>query len=311
MTQQEILNSNLNKTKKMRLLFDLGLTKTQAADLVGVNYGFAYNVWKAWSEGRTATTTTVRNLQNFNFDTIEFGVEIEAFGLKRAEIIRELTAAGIEVRDESYNHSTRTWWKIVSDSSLTGQDAFELVSPVLKGMAGLQNLRTTLLIISGLEAKVNKTCGLHVHINARQFDANTWLNLYKNYQMMENLIDSWMAPSRRANHNTYCKSLQGINFEGISTRTTETTTRDIAMKMNSERYYKVNIQSFWRHGSVEFRQHAGTTNHKKVVNWILFLARLVEFSKIGTLNQGTYEEAGRFLNNDIIEFFKQRQQDLR
>lgn len=307
MTQQEILNSRLNKTQKMRLLFELGLTKTQASELVGVNYGFAYNVWKAWAEGRS---TTSRRLQTFNFDTVEFGVEIEAFGLKRNEIITELTAAGIEVRGEDYNHSTRTWWKIVSDSSIHGEDAFELVSPVLKGTTGLQNLRTTLLIISGLEAKVNKTCGLHIHINAREFTSQTWINLFKNYQTIESLIDTWMAPSRRENHNTYCKTLRGIDLEDISKQSVERTTREISNRFFSDRYFKVNIQSFWRHGSVEFRQHAGTTNHKKVTNWILFLARLVEFSKNETLTEGTFQEAKRFLNEDLITYFKQRQQEM-
>ncbi len=38
------------------------------------------------------------------------------------------------------NHDLRPHWKLVTDSSLNGNDTFELVSPILEGEDGLEKL---------------------------------------------------------------------------------------------------------------------------------------------------------------------------
>ena len=42
------------------------------------------------------------------------------------------------------------------------------------------------------------------------------------------------------------------------------------------RYFKLNCQSFFRHGTIEFRHHSGTTDFAKIKNWILFTAIVIE-----------------------------------
>jgi len=318
MTQTEILNSSKSKTWKMQQLFGLGLTRNQVASLVGVGYGFAHNVYTAMVRGGQQTQSQPRPSESFRLTNFEFnhkfGVEIEGYNIERNELQTELSNANIEVQTESYNHTTRPHWKVVTDSSLSGNRTFELVSPVLEGEAGLRKLKTTTLILKGMEGKVNKTCGLHIHLDARNFDKETWVRLFKNYKKLEGVIDSFMARSRRASNNNFCKTLNKANFETKMDQisryeTTEYVTRSIS-DYYSERYYKVNIQSFWRHGSIEFRQHQGTMDYKKISNWILFLARLVEFSKVAELESGTWEELNRFLSEDLINYFKQRKQEL-
>lgn len=41
---EKTLNQS-TKTNKMKQLFELGLTRKQIAELLGVNYGFAHNVY--------------------------------------------------------------------------------------------------------------------------------------------------------------------------------------------------------------------------------------------------------------------------
>lgn len=72
------------------------------------------------------------------------------------------------------------------------------------------------------------------------------------------------------------------------------------------RYYKLNLQSFQRHGTVEFRQHGASTNFLKIKNWILICARLVEFSKQNIL----ITDLNQILDENLQEFFEDRELSL-
>ena len=57
----------------------------------------------------------------------------------------------------------------MTDSSLNGNDTFELVSPILVGEAGLRELEKVCWVLDLCDVKVNESCGLHVHIDAAGF----------------------------------------------------------------------------------------------------------------------------------------------
>jgi hypothetical protein len=307
MTQEQILNSRMTKSAKMRLLFDLGLNRNQVSELLNVGYGFAFNVHKKWKEAR-ANTGIALSLSNFNFNHT-FGVEIEAFGITRQELETELNNAGIQTRVESWNRNTRGHWKVITDASIRGEQGFEIVSPKLQGEDGLRQLKTVLLITRGLEAKTNKSCGIHIHFDASEFNLTTWKNLYKNYANLENYIDAFMPQSRRQSNNQYCRTMRQSNYKTKIDNARNL--QQIESEITSRgRYYKLNTQSFWRQNSVEFRHHAGSTNFTKISNWIKFLARLVEVSKITEIENDTNENLRRFLDNDLINYFNTRRQEL-
>ena len=314
MTQQEVLNSNLTKTAKMKALFELGLTRVQVAGLMGVGYGFVQNVYaKTYGTGRlnsnrVAELVTPRNEFNFSFNR-NFGIEIEAYNVDMIELKRKLNEAGIRTEAEGYNHTTRDYWKVVSDGSLTGSKTFELVSPILNGQDGLNQLQTVSRVLKSLNAKINKSCGLHVHFDADGFGIKTWRNLYKNYAKVEDSIDAFLPESRRKNNNTYCKSMKVPNYESKIDRAT--TLKEIERAITFEnRYFKLNTQAYWRHRTVEFRQHSGTIEFEKISNWILFLTRFVEFSKENTMQDGNFESMSNFLNDELLGYFRNRKQRL-
>lgn len=135
-----ILSQATTKTRKIEQLLQLGLTRRQVADLVtNGNYGFVQNVYKKMLS-RTVQTIPANIQLDYTF-TRKFGIEIEAYNCTREKLASELRAAGINVAVEGYNHTTRNHWKLVTDSSLTGNNTFELVSPVLEGEAGLKELK--------------------------------------------------------------------------------------------------------------------------------------------------------------------------
>ena len=80
-----------------------------------------------------------------------------------------------------------------------------------------------------------------------------YINVFKNYQKLERVIDTFMARSRRANNSRWCRTLQGYDFTWCTTKS------DILDAMNGNRYFKVNACSYSRHRTIEFRQHQVST----------------------------------------------------
>lgn len=311
MTQQEILNSNFNKTKKAFLLFELGYTRRDVATwITNGNYGFAHNIWKKWSEQRT-TAQPIETIEALPFEftfSRTFGIELEIYGPTRETLIREFRREGITLVSETYNHETRNNWKIVSDSSITGANGNEIVSPVLSGAQGIEQLKKVCIALNRAKAQVNTSCGFHVHFGASDLNLENFKNLAKSHINTESSFDSIVPSSRRNNSNHYCKSLTSIansKTEAFQKIDAATSINDLVRAFGG-RYYKLNFQSFTRQGTVEFRHHSGTTQFSKIKNWILICARLIEYTKAN----GLTNNINHFTNESLQDFINDRAIDL-
>lgn len=228
-----------------------------------------------------------------------FGIEVEFVGLQPRAAVEALNAAGVLVQsDVTYNHrNSHTHWKVVTDGSVAdrhGRGAGELVSPILSGIEGLQNVVRTVTALNNAGATVNRSCGLHVHIGADGLTVADLANIAVRYATYENVIDSWMPVSRRSSVNQYCASMRYI-LERSSYDTVPAYIRNMANARNASglagifysRYQKVNYQALTRQNTVEFRQHSGTCNAEKIVNWIVFLLGFVETSRLGNVENSS------------------------
>lgn len=315
----QILAQTGTKTSKIRQLITLGVSRTEIARLLtNGNYGQVQNVYtRMRAEGLlghvTASITTPSTPNNETmtprvFDA-EFGVEFEAYNVSKTTLNNKLNAAGITCEVAGYTHRTTRYWKIVTDSSLSGRSTFELVSPILRGEAGLNEMMQVCKIMKQCGAKVNASCGTHVHINARNFSIDQWKRIFINYARLENVIDGFMPNSRRANHSEYCQGFSSVaNFE--SRINNALTLNGIASGILSGRYWKVNPQSYSRHNTVEFRQHAGTTDYVKIATWIRFLSNLVDYSENHTVNERTLDSLRAFNSVEIVDYLKYRTLEL-
>ena len=213
-----------------------------------------------------------------------FGVEIEFThrGVSQQEIARVLNATGIVVDVRAYTHSHISTWKLVTDSSISGAGS-ELVSPVLSGKDGLQEVKTILDALNTIpNVNVNKSCGLHVHHGIPDATPEMLRNLVTFYGRCEELIDEMVPPSRRANNNRYCRSMTDVDIPA------DVVERGIDavisyMERRVGRYTKVNLLSYRRYRTVEYRQHSGTTDPNKVIPRIIFTQTMVE--KAGQLQR--------------------------
>lgn len=279
---QEIKNMKGSKVAKKEAFIKLGLRK--------------YEIELLLSE----LPKPVREVHKFTF-----GVEIEC--LVAANLMREsATRNEMPFQYEGYNHvDNNHYYKFVSDSSIRGENPIECVSPVLTGKAGMKSLENCCKALNEAGAQVNISTGLHVHIGAANLSDEAYINVFKNYQKLERVIDTFMARSRRANNSQWCRTLQGRNFMWCTTKS------DIFDAMNGDRYFKVNACSYARHKTIEFRQHQGSTDFEKISNWVNFCAKLVAWSKKNVLSsEVTSIDEIPFLTKKEKSFFKSRAEVL-
>ena len=109
-------------------------------------------------------------------------------------------------------------------------------------------LKSVCDVLAVADSKVNKTCGLHVHLDMRYHDR---YEAFSNLVSSQNILYQMVPQSRR--DNTYCK---------------KTTTKDYQKARNQGRYVGINPQSFSKHGTIEVRLHSGTTNFTKIINFV-------------------------------------------
>jgi len=221
--------------------------------------------------------------------TRTFGIELEVIA-DGHQVARNMTAAGLPTQYEGYNHRTRNVWKVVYDASVSG--GCELVSPPLKGIEGLEQIETACRVLNEMGARVNRSCGFHVHHDARDFKVQNLRNVVQLYAAYESEIDKMMPASRRGNANGFLRSLK-------QHACLETSAHGIVASQNvsyrtDARYTKVNVNAFTQHGTVEFRQHSGTVDAEKVIAWVILTQRMMERCK-GTRKAPTAEQ-GRIRN---------------
>lgn len=137
-----------------------------------------------------------------------FGVEVECYlpaNVTRGQLSAALRRVGVRARCETYNHQVAPSWKITTDLSLPS-NGVEVVSPVLSGEAGIEQVRRVMNAIKALGCTVDVRCGLHVHVYAGDLSLDELKNVAINFVQSETAFDAIMPPSRRGDKNVYIYS---------------------------------------------------------------------------------------------------------
>lgn len=201
----------------------------------------------------------------------QFGVEIEFIGTAtvRDNLIAEMRLRGVAVAYEGYTHAVRRGvWKIVRDASVSG--GWELVSPPIRGEAGMAELERACEALAAAGATVNRACGLHVHHDLAGLDAASIGRLARGWSNNQRNTNDLVAASRRSSQ--WAQPLTSRDV--VRVEALRSTDRDsVRRHFNSyviDRYRSLNFASFPRYGTVEVRQHQGTTNFRKIAAWIVY-----------------------------------------
>lgn len=243
---------------------------------------------------------------------IAFGVEFEGLVTRSRGIIGISQAClqhGEPCYEEGYNHVTRGHWKIVSDASVhpsSQQSAewapLEIVSPKLLGATGFQRMKTVLESWAEVGAKVNKSCGFHVHLDAYSWRSDSIIRLMKVWAKIEQPILYALVPVSRRNQN-FCRQITPdwiLNCANMFRRT--------ARPSIGSRYYSLNLAALARHGTIEVRLHGGTSEFMKAASWVLMNQKLFEAvlngMEHGDLQEPTLEHLLNAIKMDSHPFLR-------
>ena len=220
-----------------------------------------------------------------------FGVEIEMTGVTREEAAQAL-ADYFGTTPKYWGHTYDSWnvqdpagkkWKLMSDSSIhpecQGEDGYlrldkdsaegypykvEMVTPKLT-YDELPRLQECMRRVKAIGAKVNSSCGLHVHVDASNHNRQSLKNLigimyskedilFKALQVNEARAARWCKKVREpmlkkarllsADETQDLTLLESVWYEGEVDKTDH---------YNWTRYYALNLHSVFYRGTVEWR----------------------------------------------------------
>jgi hypothetical protein len=196
----------------------------------------------------------------------KFGVELELIfprSVGRETIYAAISAAGVSD------------WRVKGDGSLTagnGRVGWEIVSPILRGQDGIDQIEKICRVVRDLGATVNRTCGLHVHHDVADCTVDALKNIARGWINNRHLIDGLVSESRREGGSYYCRPLSSHDLQIIERCTTVEEMRRIGI----DRYRTLNYAAFARFGTIEVRQHQGTMSFEKIRTWIMLGKAIID-----------------------------------
>jgi hypothetical protein len=213
----------------------------------------------------------------------QFGIEAEFFGLDQGDAARALKRAGLRAEADGYHHETKEYWRVTDDSSVNGEGC-ELVSPILPGTENLSVSAEVTIALDTLRANggvVDQSCGLHIHHDVQHMEPAQVAETVAHYAFFQPQINSLMHPARIGNEF-------GLPMRGaiewkytLSGMDSFSTLRNEAYGFS--RYWAVNLQAVRTHGTLEFRQHAGTLKPDVALSWARFTRLFIDIAKQHTL----------------------------
>ena len=228
-----------------------------------------------------------------------FGIEIEMTGITRRKAA-EVTAAYFGTESgyigtyyETYAALDRQGrqWKFMSDGSIDeerivgnrrvqadSEYSTEMVSPICR----YEDIKAIQEIIRELKrhgAVTNRSCGIHVHVDASPFDARTLRNITNIMASKEDLIYKALKVSV-ARERRYCKKVEERFLEELNQKKPKTLdgVEQIwydgrsrrGRHYDDSRYHCLNLHSVFQKGTVEFRLFNGTLHAGKIKAYIQF-----------------------------------------
>lgn len=186
----------------------------------------------------------------------------------------------------TYSGSDYSKWQFKPDNSVapafnlsaaSNPTLFELVSPKMQYTAGgLDKIGQALKCVGASNffggARVNKSCGFHVHIGRQPFfSVDELKNIAWNFMAYQSAFMAVQPKSRK--NNPYCKALPLHARASLMACTSQ---NDIKNLWN--RYHILNLQriSSATSPTIEIRLAAGTHNSQKAREWVRLLCEFVQ-----------------------------------
>lgn len=230
-------------------------------------------------------TNTAENTQAATMKTLRFGIEIETIGLSREEAANAIKrVVGGSVRHAGGGYDT--WectapdgrvWKSMRDSSLSNpyRNA-EIVSPILC-YEDMETLQSIVRAVRAAGAKVDESCGIHIHLDGARFDAAAVTRFVKMFNKQEELIMHALGVCARR-REAFCKDVDSTFLARIEREKPRTLDAiNVAWygyhnlrpaHYDQSRYRALNLHALWQKGTIELRLFEATLHAGKVKAYV-------------------------------------------
>lgn len=222
-----------------------------------------------------------------------FGIEIEMTGLTRAAAARiiaghfdtQATHVGggydaYTVRDERNRQ-----WKVVSDASIRCRNrnnrsasrdySVEFVSPICQ-YGDIETIQELVRKLRAGGARVNDSCGIHVHVDASSHTPQTLRNIVNIMASKEDLL--YKTLQVQVNREEYCLKADTRFLEELNHKRPRTMEEVEELWYNGRgsryhhydisRYHALNLHSVFSKGTIEFRMFNSTLHAGEVKAYI-------------------------------------------
>ena len=229
----------------------------------------------------------------------KWGIELEFTGMTRERAARRIQeVVGGTVHNTYSDHNG--WyvlapdgrkWKIMGDSSITVQrggrnsqfsgEECEFVTPICT-YDDIPMMQECIRALRKAGAKVNDSCGCHIHVDTALHTAKSLKNLVFLMKAKQDLIFRAVGTQRRR-LNQWCRpiedklvdNIKGIKKDQLDKQALENTWYNTycpyesrSIHYNSSRYHALNLHSTWQRGSVEFRIFEATLHAGEIRAWL-------------------------------------------
>lgn len=188
---------------------------------------------------------------------------------------------GIEIETENFRRSGEAaehlsrWWTTHSDASLRSGIEWVLHSP----LSGTELREAVGAFFAGRYSySMSERTSTHIHINASdQLSVDQFRNVFVLMYLIEPAVFRWADENRK--WCGYCQPLTDMSPQRLAGVLLDDTTvnsfvRAVTGEGNSDRYYGLNIASFNRHGTLEFRYFPCVDNEQVLIDWIKFVMQV-------------------------------------
>jgi hypothetical protein len=132
-----------------------------------------------------------------------------------------------------------------------------------------------------LGASVNKTCGMHVHLDMRNRDVKEcYKALVKKQKVLREMVAKHRLTSGYCKENKHKDFDTAISGEYKEKRRYDSWSRswykDKVCTKQPEGRSAINPNSYDKHQTLEVRLHEGTLNDKKIITWVKKLVEIVD-----------------------------------
>lgn len=176
-----------------------------------------------------------------------------------------------------------------------GTCSFEINTSPARGQAFVDQINDICEALKKGGATVKDNCGLHLHIDVRDYTADDLVKMVGLWLKVENSMFERVHQARKDNHfcepwgSDYGDELRhfdltkntAINllYLGSALYGGEVDDYVFTEKDGGERYRAMNFHSYFYMKTLENRMHEGTLSANKIIKWAKLNSKLVDFAK--------------------------------